>query len=152
MAAMNMGAIDAAREQHREARGLPTLDSVIQDLGYALRGFRREPGFTLIAVLILALGIGANTAVFSVINPLLLRPLPFRDAQQLMWIENHEAGGEGGLSGKTFQVGQFEEIAKNSRAYDDMSAYFAFFAGPRANKSTGNVVNVDGGVTAAYPR
>jgi predicted permease len=127
MAAMELGGVDAAREQHREARGLPTLDSVIQDLGYALRGFRREPGFTLIAVAILALGIGANTAVFSVINPLLLRPLPFRDGQQLMWIENQEKGAEGGLSGRTFQVGQFEEIARNNQSFDDMSAYFAFF-------------------------
>jgi putative ABC transport system permease protein len=126
MAAMKLGAIGAAREEHREARGLPSLDSVIQDFGYALRGFRREPGFTLIAVAILALGIGANTAVFSVINPLLLRPLPFRDAKQLMWIENGEQGGDG-LSARTFQVGQFEELKKNSRAFDDMSAYFAFF-------------------------
>jgi predicted permease len=127
MAAMKLGAVDAAREQHREARGLPSLDSLLQDFAYALRGFRREPGFTLIAVAILALGIGANTAVFSVVNPLLLRPLPFRDAQQLMWIENQEQGGSGGLSGRTFQVGQFEELKKNSRAFDDMSAYFAFF-------------------------
>jgi len=126
MAAMKLGAIDAAREEHREARGLPSLDSVIQDFGYALRGFRREPGFTLIAVAILALGIGANTAVFSVINPLLLRPLPFRDAKQLMWIQNGEEAGDG-LSARTFQVGQFEELKKNSRAFDDMSAYFAFF-------------------------
>jgi predicted permease len=129
MAAMELGAVDAAREQHREARGLPTLDSLIQDLGYALRGFRREPAFTFIAVAILALGIGANTAVFSVINPLLLRPLPFRDAEQLMWIENGEGGGgtSSGLSGRTYEVAQFEALQQQNRAFQEMSAYFAFF-------------------------
>src|SRR5690349_8634249 len=56
-AALALGSRDAARELHRETRGLPTLESLLKDLGYALRGFRREPAFTLIAIAILALGI-----------------------------------------------------------------------------------------------
>ncbi len=127
-ARLDFGGVDAAREQHREARGLPTLDSILQDLSYAVRGFRREPGFTLIAVAILALGIGANTAVFSVINPLLLRPLPFRDAGQLVWIERTFTGAEDeGLSGRTFQATALEEMQRNSQAFDQIGGYFAFY-------------------------
>jgi predicted permease len=101
------------------------VESVLQDLRLAWRGMVRAPGHTLVAVLILALGIGANTAVFSVVNPLLLRPLPFRDADRLVWIANTGTGS--GLSGKTFSVGVFEELARNSRSFEAVSAYFAFF-------------------------
>jgi predicted permease len=129
MAALKLGAVDAAREGHRDARGLPTLDSVLKDLGYALRGFRREPGFTGIAVLILALGIGANTAIFSVVNPLLLRPLPFPGSERLTWI-SHQQGSqqrEGDMSSLTFRVATFEEIQRESRSFESLSGYFPFF-------------------------
>jgi predicted permease len=123
-AALALGGVDAARDEHRAARGLPTLDSVSQDLAYAVRGFRREPGFTAVAVLMLAIGIGANTAVFSVVNPLLLRPLPFRDASRLAWMADTR---EGGLSGVTYSVGVYEEIQRHARSFEEMTSYFAFF-------------------------
>ena len=101
-----------------------SIESVRRDIIYALRGFRREPGMAIIAILILALGIGANTAVFSIVNPLLLRPLPFPSAERLVWISNI---GRAGMSGATYQVDWFEEFRKRNRSFEDMGAYFAFF-------------------------
>ncbi len=100
------------------------LESLRHDIARALRGLVREPGHSCIAILILALGIGANTAVFSVVNPLLLRPLPLRDADRLVWIENT---GTTGLSGKTFRVAGFEELSRHNRSFEALTAYFAFF-------------------------
>jgi len=82
-ALIRFGGVEAAREHHRDARGLPWLDSVLQDIRYALRTLRRDAGFTVVAVLILALGIGANTAVFSLSNVFMFRPLPVKDADRL---------------------------------------------------------------------
>ena len=101
------------------------LDRLRQDLRLAVRGLVREPGHSFVAILILAIGIGANTAVFSVVNPLVLKPLPFRDADRLVWIANTGRGE--GLSGKTFRVAAYEELARNNRSFESMSAYFAFF-------------------------
>ncbi len=98
-------------------------DRVREDVGYALRGFRRHPGVSLLAVLILALGIGANTAVFSLVNPILLRPLPVADADRLVWIANT---GTRGMSGVTFRVDWYEEFARHSTSFEAMAPYFAF--------------------------
>ncbi|HLI34403.1 MAG TPA: permease prefix domain 1-containing protein, partial [Terriglobia bacterium] len=76
-ALVRFGGMEQAKERHREARGLPLLDSIVQDLRYTFRTLRRDRAFAVIAVLILGLGIGANTAVFSVVDTILLRPLPF---------------------------------------------------------------------------
>src|SRR5579884_3634067 len=104
---------------------MPALDSVLQDLRYTARTLRRDPGFSTIAVLILALGIGASTAVFSVVNALLLRPLPFRDSSRLVWVANQD--GDAGLSSETTRVGPYLEWKKLNHSFDDLGAYFAFF-------------------------
>jgi len=124
-ALVRFGGVEPAKEFHREARGLPELDSVLQDIRYTLRTLRRDAGFTTIALLILALGIGANTAVFSVVNAVLLRPLPFRNASQLVWVEDTE--GQTGLSSQTFPVAVFEAMRSRNRSFQDITAYDAFF-------------------------
>jgi len=94
------------------------------DLRYTLRTLGRDAGFTIFAVLIIGLGIGASTTVFSVVNAILLRPLPFRDPQQLAWISNYDTGG---LSGATTQVNYLLDLRTQSRSYSDLAAYFAFY-------------------------
>jgi predicted permease len=118
------GGIQQARERHREARTFMNLDILRQDLKYTLRTLRRDPGFTVVAVLILALAIGANVAVFSVVNNLMLRPLPFRDAQQLTWIAPPPT--KCGLSCATYSTDAYDEFRVNSRSYQDVTGYFAF--------------------------
>src|SRR3990170_2637140 len=122
-ARLDLGGIASARDHHRDARSLLTIDSVRQDLGYALRGMVRNPAFTAVTVIILALGIGANTAVFSVVNPMLLRSLPFPDAHELVWI----AGTGDGLSARTYRTVILEQMAQHNRSFSDLSGYFAFF-------------------------
>lgn len=78
------GSLENIKELHREARTVPLLEEFRKDLHYGLRGLLRAPGFTVTAVLTLALGIGANTAIFTVLNAVLLQPLPYRDADRLV--------------------------------------------------------------------
>ncbi|HEU4628254.1 MAG TPA: ABC transporter permease [Gemmatimonadaceae bacterium] len=90
------GGVTRVREEHREARGARWLDETVRDVRIALRGLRRGPGFAVVAVLTIALGIGANTAIFSVLDALLLRPLPYRTPERLVTIWNHWDGNPGG--------------------------------------------------------
>ncbi|MGH9395754.1 MAG: ADOP family duplicated permease [Terriglobia bacterium] len=85
-ARLAFGGLDQAKEECRDARGVSFIETTIQDVRYGLRQLRRNPGFTAVAVLTLALGIGATTAIFSVINDTLLKPLPFPDANRLVLV------------------------------------------------------------------
>lgn len=82
-AMMKLGGLEQTKEQYRERRGLPLLETWLRDFRFALRVLRKNLGFALVVVFTLALGIGANTAIFSVLESQLWRPLPFPDSERL---------------------------------------------------------------------
>lgn len=137
-ALIHFGGVQQAREKHREARGLMTVDILLQDLKYTLRKLGRDPGFTTVAVLILALGIGANVAVFSVVNTIMLRPLPFPHAQELVWIA--PPAQKCGLSCATYSTDAYDEFRMGSRSYQDVTGYFAFSLPGNLRVQVGNGV------------
>lgn len=123
-ALVRFGGVEQAKAKQHEARGFPGLDILWLDLRYTFRTMRRDPGFTLVAVLILMLGIGANIAVFSVVNTIMLRPLPFQDPQQLVWIAGNK--GIGGRSAQTYSSDAYKELIAQNRSFKDVTGYFAY--------------------------
>jgi len=133
-ALVRFGGVTQAKEQQREARGLPWFDILLQDLRFTFRTLRKDSAFTCVAVLILALGIGANIAVFSVVNTILLRPLPFRDPQRLVRIV--QKNPKSGESSKTYTADATQDFQQQNRSFQSVSGYFAF-TGPDNYKLVG---------------
>src|SRR5262249_13414525 len=86
-ALIKLGGIEQTKEIYRDRRGLPWLEPAIKDVHFALRLMARSPAVTAVILVTLAIGIGANTAMFSVVNTLLIRPLPYRDSSRLLFVE-----------------------------------------------------------------
>ena len=133
-ALVRMGGFETAKYEHREARGLMKLDIFVDDVKYTLRKLRRDRGFTAVAILILALGIGANVAVFSVVNTLLLRPLPFPNSQRLVRIMQRNP--KGGESSMTYSTDAVDELRARDQSFEQITGYFAF-SGPGNTKLIG---------------
>jgi predicted permease len=116
------GAAERFREESRDARGTRWLEETWQDGRYGLRALRKTPAFSVVVVLTLAVGIAGSTTVFSVLNPYLLRELPFRDADRLVQIGQIDPVT--GWDGARFSPAMLDDWRARSRAFDELAAYY----------------------------
>src|SRR5690348_13146800 len=114
----HFGNLTRTQEKAREAWQFPRLETIAQDIRYGLRGIRKAPGFALVVILTLALGIGANTAIFSVVYSVLLRPLPYPHGERLVRLGEATAQAQGiAVTWANFQHWRME-----NSAFEDMAA------------------------------
>jgi putative ABC transport system permease protein len=118
-ALLRFGGPEQAKEQHRDARSLPFLEILLKDLRFALRLLRKNPGFTAIVVLTLALSMGAATTIFSVVNSVLLRPLPYQNSHRLLRVEETHAGAPG--ANVTYAT--FLDLQRETKTMENVAAY-----------------------------
>jgi predicted permease len=109
-----------------ENRRTPILETLRRDVRYAMRTLWRDAGFAVFAILIVGLGVGASCTIFSVVDTLLIQPLPFRDPGRLVWIANHE-DETNDMSGKTSQTDYLLGVRAKNQSYEDLAAYYAFY-------------------------
>jgi putative ABC transport system permease protein len=121
------------------------MNSILQDIRYGFRMLAKNPAFTAIAVLTLALGIGANTAVFSVVNGVLLRPLPFPEPGRLVWMQSASLGASD-WSGGPLSPPDFKDIREQSKSFDHL---VAFIQNPATLSGTGEPERVPGAVVTS---
>jgi putative ABC transport system permease protein len=131
-ARIELGGVEQVKEEVRAVRTGAWLDTMIQDIRFAFRMLRKDPGFIVVAVITLALGIGANTAIFSIVDAVLLRSLPFRDSDRLVAIsETHPSMPEIGAA-----VADFGDWQKESHSFEGLAAYnLTSFAHARMTRS-----------------
>ncbi len=120
-ARIELGGMEQVKIKVREVRFGTTLETVWQDVRYGLRMLRKNPGFTTVAVLTLALGIGANTAIFSVVNAVLLRPFPYQDPDRLVIV--WETQLQGGLPFMFASPPTYADWREQNRVFEEVAAF-----------------------------
>jgi predicted permease len=121
-ALMRLGGFETTREIYRDRRGLPLVETFLQDLRFAFRALRKSPAFAVIAILTLALGIGANTAVFSMVNALLLHPYNFRDLDRLVRVWE-DRGVDEGFDARRIAPPDADDIRAGSNVFESFTTY-----------------------------
>jgi predicted permease len=120
-ALIRLGGAEQTRQAYRERRGLPALESLLRDLAYGLRTLRKHPGVTAIAVLSIALGIGANATIFSMISRFVLRPPPMGDPSTLLAIHTVRTGDQ---CCNPFSWPQYVDLREQAKSFSDVASYF----------------------------
>jgi putative ABC transport system permease protein len=130
------GGVEQAKERSRDARGVRWIEEIWQDLRYGARMLMKQPGFTLIAVVTLALGIGANTAIFSVVNAVLINPLPYPGGERLMTIYASYDKPPGMLSTHSITPADFVAWRAQQKSFGEMFAFTGSYARLSGAKET----------------
>src|ERR1044071_6151725 len=115
------GGVEQVKEECRDARGGRLIESVVQDVRYCARVMRRNPGFTLVALITLALGIGANTAIFSVIYGVLMRPLPYTDGSRLVVL--HQRAPLARVEDMGFSVKEINDYREQNQSLEGIAEH-----------------------------
>jgi predicted permease len=146
-ARLALGGLEQARQQCREARGTRLLDDLLQDARYGLRTLGKSPGFTVVTILTLALGIGACTAIFSIVNAVLIRSLPYGDAGRLVYLLTPNPNF-GNIPVEAFgpSYADFFDLQRQSHSYTSMTAFEQASFSSASQSTTQRVegVRVDG--------
>ena len=135
------GGLTQAAEAVRDQRGIPWIESIAADIKYALRALRHSAAFSSVVVITLALGIGANTAIFSVVRGVLLKPLPHRDGDRLVYVRQ-SMDGPGGASVR-FSVPEIDDFRRGARTLAGIAEYSSFNF---TLQDGGDAVNIDAGL------
>jgi putative ABC transport system permease protein len=120
-ALIKLGGIESTKEDYRDRRGLPLLENLMQDLRFGLRTLRKNPGFSVMVVVTLALGIGVNTAIFSAVYGVLLRPLPYQDGGRLVVL--HQQAEQAHVANVLFSAPEIADYRANNHTLDAVVEY-----------------------------
>ena len=122
LAAIELGGVEQLKEEIRESRAGHSLDVLFRDVRFGLRMLLRTPGFTAVAIIALGLGIGANTAIFSLVNGVLLRPLPFPDSERIVYFEGKNAAA--GITESNISYLDFTDWSQQTDLFASSAAYW----------------------------